>query len=208
MSTQNTNFYRMINRLDARGKLDFNLDSAELKTDITEEKQDVEEARSVYQDDVLEAELKGNEKNRKRGFAGLMGTTLGGALGAFGVVTPVYGALISGLASTLGRNSVAPYTGQIQNTLPGGKFHMQARRDLGRDINSTNEFIMDAAEGQGLLNLVSGIGDAVNTYRGLNAFFGPKPGIDAGDTDLAFGDTLIDGVDFDSLTRFNDTNFS
>ncbi len=47
---------------------------------------------------------------------------------------------------------------------------MQARTDHARDIVSTNEFIMQAAEGQNLLNLTNALNDAINVGRFTNAF--------------------------------------
>ena len=165
------NFYSMISRLENQGRLGYALDRDMLGRDVEEEKQQIEEARSQYELDVERADRLMKEKADARSGWGLAGTVFAGGVSLLNPgLAPWATGLIGGAASALGRSSVKPYTEQIQNKLPGGKFHMQARTDHARDIVSTNEFIMQAAEGQNLLNLTNALNDAINVGRFTNAF--------------------------------------
>ena len=194
-------FYSMISRLENQGRLGYALDKAMLGMDIEEEKQEIEEARSLYELDVDRAERLMEEKSRARSGWGLAGTIIGGAASLINpALGPVASGLIGGVASALGRESVTPYTTQIQNRLPGGKFHMQARTDYNRDIMSTNEFIMDAAEGQTLLNLTSAFQDALNVGRfsmayGDDNLLSGRPNTLEDSEDVA----LLDELDYSSI---------
>ena len=157
-------FAQLISRLEAEQALEKSLDRSMLGVDVEEERIDLEEARSQYRDDVEKAQLAMNRKARKRGRRGLLGSVLGTALSFVPGIGAVGGALIGGLASSLGRSSVEPYSATISSSLPGGKFHAQARKDFSRDIASTNRFIEDAKQGQSLLDMTNAFNDALQIY--------------------------------------------
>ena len=156
-------FAQLISRLEAEQALEKSLDRSMLGVDVEEEKIDLEEARSQYRDDVERAQLAMNRKARKRGRRGLLGSLIGAAL-SFTPLGAVGGALVGGLASSLGRSSVKPYSATISTSLPGGKFHAQARKDFSRDIASTNRFIEEAKQGQSLLDMTNAFSDALQIY--------------------------------------------
>lgn len=164
-------FSQLMAQLEARQRLSSNLSSSSLGMDVEEEAQDLEAARSDYYEDVEESRRKMDSKSRKRGFLGALGTGLGFASSFLPAINPFAASLIGGLASSLGRASVSPYSGTISSSLPGGKFHSQARKDFSADIASTNQFISDANEGQSLLNMTNALNDAINVY-GLTESFG------------------------------------
>ena len=159
-----SSFYTLVNRM----KNEQQVEGAELKSllgiDVTQESQNIQAAQRTYQEQVEEAERQMARNQRRRSRRGLAGTFLGAAL-SFTPLGAVGGALIGGLASGLGRGSVKPYSGTIMNTLPGGKFHSEARKDLSSSIDSTNSFISDAAAGQSLLNWTNALGDATTVYQ-------------------------------------------
>jgi len=162
-------FAQLIGRLKSEQRLQSNLNRSGLGMDVEEEKIDLEEARSQYRDDVESAQRAMARKERKRSKRGLLGTALGTALGFTGLGA-LGGALVGGLASSLGRSSVEPYSATISSNLPGGKFHAQARKDFSRDIASTNAFISDASDGQSLLNMTNALSDAYSIWGMHNAF--------------------------------------
>lgn len=162
-------FSQLIGRLKAEQQLKSNINQSSLGIDVEEEKIDLEEARSDYRDQVEEAQRGMARNQRKRSRRGLLGSVLGTAL-SFTPLGAVGGALVGGLASSLSRSRVKPYTQAISSNLPGGKFHAQARKDFSRDIASTNKFISDAAEGQSLLNMTNALNDAYNVYGFQNAY--------------------------------------
>jgi|TARA_R110002012_G_scaffold176911_1_gene341792 hypothetical protein len=162
-------FAQLIGRLQAEQKLQSNINRSSLGIDVEEEKIDLEEARSDYRDQVEEAQRKMAKNARSRSRRGLLGSVLGAAL-SFTPLGAVGGALVGGLASSLSRSRVKPYSQAISSNLPGGKFHAQARKDFSRDIESTNQFISDAAEGQNLLNMTNALNDAYNIYGFQNAY--------------------------------------
>jgi len=157
-----SSFYTMVNRM----KNEQQVQGAELKSllgiDVTQESQTIKAAQRTYQEQVEAAEREMARNQRKRSKRGLFGTLLGTAIS---FANPIAGAVIGGLASGFGRESVKPYSGTIMNTLPGGKFHSEARKDLASSIDSTNAFISDATAGQSLLNWTSALGDATTIYQ-------------------------------------------
>tara|TARA_R100000234_G_C4967061_1_gene164439 strand:+ start:192 stop:929 length:738 start_codon:yes stop_codon:yes gene_type:complete len=159
-----SSFYTMANRLSNEQKVEGAELKARLGIDITQELQNITAAQRTYQEQVEEAERQMAENERRRGRRGLFGTLLGAAL-SFTPLGAVGGAVIGGLASGLGRGSVSPYSGTIMNTLPGGKFHSESRKDLSSAIDATNSWISDAAEGQSLLNWTNALGDATTVYQ-------------------------------------------
>lgn len=178
-----SSFYQLIGRLQNKQQIE----SAESKTmlgiDVTQESQDIEGARRDYSVAVEKAEREMARRARKRSGKGLLASAVGMGLSFIPGVGPVAGALMAGAASGLARQSVAPYTGTIANSLPGGKFHSEARQDLSADIGSTNAFIADAAEGQSLLDWTNALSDAVTAYQ-----FGKEvPSIEEGFRDWAVG---------------------
>ena len=163
-------FNQLISQLQGRQRFQSGQTNTVAGMDIEGERQDIEASKSDYFTDVEEANRQMAKKAKRRGRWGAFGTLLGSAasftpLGALG------GALIGGLASSLGRSAVKPYSGTISSSLPGGKFYSQARKDFSRDIASTNQFISDANEGQSLLDMTNSLGDALNIY-GLQDKFG------------------------------------
>ena len=159
-----SSFYTMVNRLQNEQQVEGAELKARLGIDVTQELQNITAAQRVYQEQVEEAERQMAKNQRKRSRWGLAGTVLGG-LASLTPIGAVGGAIIGGLASGLGRQSVSPYSGTIMNTLPGGKFHSESRKDLSSAIDSTNAFISDAAQGQSLLNWTTALGDATTVYQ-------------------------------------------
>jgi len=160
-------FSQLISQLESEQNLESSLDRASLGTDVEQESQDLEAARSDYYDKVEQAEREIARKQRKRSKRGLLGTLLGTAL-SFTGLGPLGGALIGGAASGLGRRSVEPYAESIKSSLPGGKFHGQARIDHGKNIASTNQFFEDSRKGQGFADWANAFGDAVNIFGTSN----------------------------------------
>jgi|GEM_PF-5044986 len=173
-------FAQLIGRLKAQQKLQSDLGRSALGIDVETEGQQLREARSQYRDDVEAAQRAMAKKERKRSKRGLLGSLLGTAA-SFTPLGAVGGALIGGLASSLGRSSVKPYAGTISTSLPGGKFHNPARKEFSADIASTNRFLADAVEGQGLLNMTNALSDAYNIYGFQNAFGDDIRGFFGGD---------------------------
>jgi len=159
------NFYSMLSRLKGEQKLQGDLNKSLLGINVAQESQDINEARSQYRTDVDEAEREMAKKANKRSAAGTV-ATIGSAMLKFtGVTGKIASTVIAGVASGLARDSVKPYADTISTKLPGGEFHEQARLDLSADITSTNNFIDDAKEGQGLLNWTNALSDAYTTYQ-------------------------------------------
>jgi GH24 family phage-related lysozyme (muramidase) len=159
-------FYSMLSRLQGEQKLQGDLNKSLLGIDVAQESQDINEARSQYRTDVEEAEREMARRARKRSKWGTLATIGSAALDfALPGVGKWASAAIAGVSSGLARDSVKPYSDTISTQLPGGKFHEQARLDLSADIQSTNDFISDAKEGQGLLNWTSALSDAYTTYQ-------------------------------------------
>ena len=121
-------FAQLIGRLKAQQKLQSDLGRSALGIDVETEGQQLREARSQYRDDVEAAQRAMAKKERKRSSRGLLGSLLGTGLSFVPGLGAVGGALIGGLASSLGRSSVKPYAGTISTSLPGGKFHNPARK--------------------------------------------------------------------------------
>ena len=134
-------FQQLMARLQGEQRLASGLSQSSLGMDVEQEGQDLEAARSDYFTDVEEAQRQMAKKQKKRGRKGMLGSLLGTAASFIPGVGAIGGALIGGLSSSLGRSSVSPYSGTISSSLPGGKFHSQARKDFSRDITSTNQFI-------------------------------------------------------------------
>ena len=191
-------FAQLIGRLKAEQKLQSDLNRSSLGMDVEEERVDLEEARSQYRDDVEEAQRQLARRQQKRTRAGAFGSLLGAGLSFVPGLGAVGGALIGGLASSLGRSRVKPYTETISSTLPGGKFYAQARKDFSRDIASTNEFISAAQEGQGLLNMTNALNDALMVYNFQDTY-----GEDVSDF---FSDRRRRRNSMDGMDSFN-TNF-
>ena len=159
-------FYSLLSRLEGEQKLQGDLNKSLLGIDVAQESQDINEARSQYRTDVEEAEREMARRARKRSKWGML-ATLGSAALDFALpgVGRVAAAAIAGVSSGLARDSVKPYSDTILTQLPGGKFHEQARLDFAADRQSTNDFISDAKEGQGLLNWTNALSDAYTTYQ-------------------------------------------
>ena len=174
-------FAQLIGRLKAQQKLQSDLGRSALGIDVETEGQQLREARSKYRDDVEAAQRAMAKKERKRSRRGLLGSLLGTGLSFVPGLGAVGGALIGGLASSLGRSSVKPYAGTISTSLPGGKFHNPARKEFSADIASTNRFLADAVEGQSLLNQTNALTDAYNIYGFQNAFGDDIRGFFGGD---------------------------
>ena len=160
-----SSFYQLVGRLQNKQQIESAEAKAMLGIDVTQESQDIEGARRDYSVAVESAEREMARRGRKRSGRGMLASALGMGLSFVPGIGPVAGALITGAASGLARQSVAPYTATIANTLPGGKFHSEARQDLSADIGSTNAFIADAAEGQSLLDWSNALSDAVTAYQ-------------------------------------------
>ncbi len=186
-----SSFYQLIGRLQNQQQVEGSELKSLLGRDIEGETQDIESARREYEIKVETAGREMQRRQKKRSKAGLFGTLLGMGL-SFTPVGALGGALIGGLASGLGRKSVAPYSATIASSLPGGKFHSGARKDLSADLQSTNNFIQDAKEGQSLLDWTSAISDASNIYS-----FGKEvSGIKEGFREWAVGEPQLgEGVD-------------
>ena len=178
-----SSFYQLVGRLQNKQQIKSAEAKAMLGIDVTQESQDIEGARRDYSVSVENAEREMARRARKRSKKAMfatLGTMIGSAVLGIG---PVGSALIAGAASGLARKSVAPYSATISSTLPGGKFHSEARQDLGADINSTNAFITDAAEGQSLLNWSNALSDSATAYQ-----FGKEvPSIKEGFREWAIG---------------------
>ena len=166
-------FSQLIGRLRAEQEFMNKSNMLDMGMEVQEERQDVEEARSKYQSDVQAAQREMQRRANKRSSRGLFGTLLGAGLSLMGV-PPSIGAAIGTGASLLGRSSVKPYRANISSSLPGGRFLQQSRRDLSRDIESTNLFIQDAADQQSLLNMTSALADAYTIYNMNRMFTGLK----------------------------------
>ena len=138
--------------------------------DVEEERQELEEGRSDYFDQVEQAELEMARKARKRSRRGLFGTLLG-AVASFSL-GPVGGALLGGLASKAMRDRVKPYGANITMNIDtsDNKFNQGAIRDFTKDVASSNAFIREAQKGQSLLNSVSAFQDAYNIYSFQDTF--------------------------------------
>jgi len=160
-------FSQLISQLESEQNLESSVDRASLGIDVEQESQDLEAARSDYYDKVEQAEREIARKQRSRSKRGLFGTLLGTAL-SFTPLGPLGGALIGGAASGLGRRSVKPYAESIKSSLPGGKFHNQARIDHGKNLASTNQFFEDSRKGQGFADWANAVGDAVNIFGTSN----------------------------------------
>lgn len=158
-------FYSLLSRLEGEQKLQGSLNKSLLGIDVAQESQDINEARSQYRTDVEEAEREMAKKANKRSKWGTVATIGSAMLNFTGVTGKIASTVIAGVASGLARDSVKPYADTISTKLPGGKFHEQARLDLSADITSTNNFIDDAREGQGLLNWTNALSDAYTTYQ-------------------------------------------
>ena len=163
-------FNQLISGLQGRQRFQSGQTNTGAGMAIEGERRDLLSAQSDYFTDVEETNREITQKAQRRGRWGAFGTLLGSAV-SFTPLGALGGALIGGLASSLGRNSVKPYSGTISSSLPGGKFYSQARKDFSRDIASTNQFISDANEGQGLLNMTNALNDALNVY-GIQDKFG------------------------------------
>ena len=171
-------FSQLIGRLRAEQDFMNKSNMLNLGMEVQEERQDVAEARSKYQSDVQAAQREMQRRANKRSSRGLFGTLLGAGLSLMGV-PPSIGTAIGTGASLLGRSSVDPYRANISSSLPGGRFLQQARRDLSRDIESTNLFIQDAADQQSLLNMTSALADAYTIYN-MNRMFTGLKGMEEG----------------------------
>ena len=163
-------FAELIGRLEGEQRLQKNLNFASLGMDVEEERQELEEGRSDYFDQVEQAELEMARRARKRSKRGLFGTLLGG-IASF-ALGPVGGAIVGGLASKAGRDSVKPYGANITMNIDtsDNKFNQGAIRDFTKDIASSNAFIREAQKGQSLLNLTSAFQNAYNVYSFQDTF--------------------------------------
>ena len=185
-------FSQLIGRLRAEQDFMNKSNMLNLGMEVQEERQDVAEARSKYQSDVQAAQREMQRRANKRSSRGLFGTLLGAGLSLMGV-PPSIGTAIGTGASLLGRSSVDPYRANISSSLPGGRFLQQSRRDLSRDIESTNLFIQDAADQQSLLNMTSALADAYTIYN-MNRMFTNLKGMDDGETPPPTEDEEDDGT--------------
>ena len=164
-------FAELIGRLEGEQRLQKNLNFASLGMDVEEERQELEEGRSDYFDQVEKAEIEMAKRARKRAKRGLFGTLLG-AVASFTPLGAVGGAIVGGLASKAGRDSVKPYGANITMNIDtsDNKFNQGAIRDFTKDIASSNAFIREAQKGQSLLNLTSAFQDAYNVYSFQDTF--------------------------------------
>ena len=155
---------------------------ASLQMKVAQEGQDIDAWKRHYAEQVEDMSYGMQEAEEKRGKRGFWGTLLG--IGAsFTPIGALGGAIIGGLASGLLRNTVEPYTGTIVNTLPGGEFWAEARKDEASAISSTQRFIDTAADGQSLLNWTNAFSDAATVYQ-----FGKEvPSMKEGFRDWAVG---------------------
>jgi len=188
-------FSQLIGRLRAEQEFMNKSNMLDMGMEVQEERQDVEEARSKYQSDVQAAQREMQRRANRRSSRGLFGTLLGAGLSlAFPAITPAIGTAIGAGASLLGRSSVDPYRANISSSLPGGRFLKQSRRDLSRDIESTNLFIQDAADQQSLLNMTSALADAYTIYN-MNRMFTGLKGMEDGETPPPTGDEEDDFIE-------------
>ena len=171
-------FSQLIGRLRAEQEFMNKSNMLDMGMEVQDERQDVEEARSKYQSDVQAAQREMQRRANKRSRRGLFGTLLGAGIS---IINPIAGAVIGTGASLLGRSSVDPYRANISSSLPGGRFLKQSRRDLSRDVESTNLFIQDAADQQSLLNMTSALSDAYTIYN-MNRMFTNLKGMEDGET--------------------------
>lgn len=164
-------FAELIGRLEGEQRLQKNLNFASLGMDVEEERQELEEGRSDYFDQVEKAELEMARRARKRAKKGLFGTLLG-AVASFTPLGAVGGAIVGGIASKAMRDRVKPYGANITMNIDtsDNKFNQGAIRDFTKDIASSNAFIREAQKGQSLLNLTSAFQDAYNVYSFQDTF--------------------------------------
>ena len=164
-------FAELIGRLEGEQRLQKNLNFASLGMDVEEERQELEEGRSDYFDQVEQAELEMARRARKRAKRGLFGTLLG-AVASFTPLGRVGGAIVGGLASKAMRDTVKPYGANITMNIDtsDNKFNQGAIRDFTKDIASSNAFIREAQKGQSLLNSVSAFQDAYNVFSFQDTF--------------------------------------
>ena len=183
-------FSQLIGRLRAEQDFMNKSNMLNLGMEVQEERQDVAEARSKYQSDVQAAQREMQRRANQRSGRGLFGTLIGAGLSLEGVPASVGTAIGTG-ASLLGRSSVDPYRANISSSLPGGRFLKQSRKDLSRDIESTNLFIQDAADQQNLLNMTSALADAYTIYN-INRMFTGLKGMEDGTVPTEEDDETID----------------
>ena len=185
-------FSQLIGRLRAEQDFMNKSNMLNLGMEVQEERQDVAEARSKYQSDVQAAQREMQRRANQRSGRGLFGTLIGAGLSLAGVPASVGTAIGTGV-SLLGRSSVDPYRANISSSLPGGRFLKQSRKDLSRDIESTNLFIQDAADQQNLLNMTSALADAYTIYN-MNRMFTNLKAMDDEETPPPTGEEEDDGT--------------
>ena len=188
-------FGQMLARFKASQKLAEKLDKASLGMAASEEKRELESARSDYETAVEEAERQMKKKARKRSVRSFLGgtalTALGVATGQPKLLTTAMGAV----GNYAGASSVPSYNKYIESNLGRGLFYNQAKIDLNRDIAATNQFIQDAGDSQSLANTINAVSFGAQAYMGYDTLLGLKSDFKDLMRGLGGNSPLYDGID-------------